>query len=383
MEIKVIKFGIFCALLISLIFILGCELPHKFPDLNYNSFPNSHCFNIERLTDTPALIFKEGSPEVVIAKDGTVSVLWLSVATKTPFIFGRYLAEEGWSAAEMLASCVGSWDVAPGPEGGFLLARSDWGNIYVDEPWDSGSWVLSFTGRAERPAITSTDTGVYTIWQRKIPEGSFVVEGAIYRESNWSTPVRSLTPEYRATRLFILGNKPGNLLLIIEMGNGIYVAKLSDELQLETPLIRIHSSPTEILYATGTTAQDGAYWLTWAEGSSGEGQIYVASSSDGETWSEPQRISIEGERNLYPAITADRGYLYIVWTSFVQGGSGVYGQIKGRKHPVGEAEAGWQKIEELYQTPILGEDASIVARYGEVWLAWEQNWDIYALRLYN
>jgi len=389
-----IKLCVFYILVVSLGLMVGCN-PSQLTglDLDHNRNDgvnaNAHCFGITRLTDTK---FPETGPKVNIDKDGKVGVFWSFRGTMTPLVIGRYLVdeEEGWSRPERLASFVGSWDVAPSPdpEGGFLLIRSDWGNIFVSDLQDGREWVLTSEGGAGSPSITTVRARAYALWDRKISKGSFVIEGAIYQDGNWSAPIRilALPSGHRPTRLFILGRELADPLLVIEVkeiGEGkaaIHIARISDELRLETPLTEIYSSSIDFLSTGGVTGPDGAYWLTWAEGAPGKEQVYVV-HIEGELWFEPQQISTEGERNISPVITADQEHVYIVWTSFSEMGEGKeYGRIIGKKC---SSEGIWKKIEELYQESAFGRSPSIAADQEKIWLSWEWEGEIYALRLCN
>lgn len=136
---KDIKLYLLCVVVASFGLMLGCnlnQLPGINLDHNHDDELNAsaHCFDIARLTETG---FLETEPKVVIDKNGRVGVFWSFRGTITPLVIGRYLVEEEgrWTGPERVASFVGSWDVAPSPDpgGGFLLIRSDWGNILVSD----------------------------------------------------------------------------------------------------------------------------------------------------------------------------------------------------------------------------------------------------------
>lgn len=339
---------------------------------------------IEKLTDND---YQDSAPQIAIDSTGTIAVLWLSLEMRTPVIKGRFLSPDGWSEEQELGTCVGHWDVALGPRGGFLLIRSHWGNLYARELMVGGKEQQISSGTISSPSILVTNSRACIIWQRKISEGVNAIEGAIYRGGDCSDPIQILTTEPRIVRPFMLGAGDELLLVVVlerDRGSGIWLARLSQELQLVTPLTKLRDLSTEdCSNAEGAITTDGSFGLAWEEGAKGEEQIYVSSSSDGEVWSEPERISIIGERNLDPAIAIDEDVIYVIWTCFDQGGgeSEQYGRIRGRWRQLG-AE-GWQEIEGLYQegVPILGRDAAIAAGQDRLWLTWEWWKEVYVRQI--
>lgn len=365
------RFSLLPVLAIFLILLPGCDL------LDWLFKPPSadHCYTVERLTNND---YNEVGPKILMAEDGPIAVFWLSLEMMTPFVVERHLSAGSWSVEARLASCVGDWDVTATRDG-FLLVRSDWGNVFVDDLQSEKRWELTTEGGAGSPVIISTGTRAYALWQRRLAEGSFVVERAIYRGGDWSASTEVLAVDHRAERLLLLGKENG-LLLVIETDSGIYTARLSEELRLEGALLEMHSSSAGLSHIAGAVTPDGIYWLAWAEGLSGEEQVYGSSSSNGDSWSEPRQVSLEGKQNIRPAIAADQHYLYLVWSSS-NGGGGEYGQLKGRRLQIGGAD--WRKIKELYEgTPLIyGRDIAVTSSQEQVWLVWEWDEEIYALRL--
>ncbi|MCK4411024.1 hypothetical protein KAV67_01950 [Candidatus Bipolaricaulota bacterium] len=345
---------------------------------------NSWDYAIKRLTDNS---YQDSAPQIAMDNSGTVAVLWLSLEMRTPVIKGRFLSTDGWSEEQELGACVGHWDITLGPRGGFLLVRSHWGNLYARELMLGGKEKQISSGMISSPSILVTNSRACIIWQRKISERVNAIEGAIYRDSDWSDPIQILTTEQRIVRSLMLSAGDELLLVVVlgrDGGSSICLARLSQGLHLVIPLTKLRDLSTQDYpNAEGAITADGSPWLAWEEGAKGEEQIYVSSCSDGKVWSEPERISIIGERNLDPAIAVDEDVIYVIWTSFDQkGGEGKqYGRIRGRWHELG-AE-GWQEIEGLYQegVPILGRDAAIAAGGDRVWLAWECEEEIYMLQL--
>ena len=375
---------VFLLIILPLFALLGGCFPANFRGIDFRPMvtslgDNAGCCGIERLTSNS---YQDGSPQIALDSVGTVVVLWLSLEMRTPVIKGRLLSANGWSEEQDFGPCVGHWNIAPSPGGaGFLLARSHWGNLYA-RPLRGGKEKLVSTGMISSPSILSANDGAYVIWQRKISEGVSTIEGSIYRDGNWSEPIQILTTDQRIVRSFMLAGENELLLVAVLERDGsssIWLARLSEEMRLVNPLTKLRDLSLNDPHVKGATASDGSFWLAWDEGAKGAEQIYISSSSDGEVWSEAERISLIGERNLDPAIAMDQNAVYVTWTSFDQRG-GEYGWIRGRWHRIGAD--GWQEIEGLYQdTPILGRDTTIAAGQGRLWLAWEWEKEIYVLEL--
>lgn len=345
---------------------------------------NTACCEIERLTNNG---YQDSSPQIAIDNVGTVAVLWLSLEMRTPVIKGRFLSRAGSSGEQELGACVGHWDVSPRPKGGFLLVKSHWGNLYARELTEGGKKKEQHisSGMISSPILVANDR-IYILWLRKMSAGVNAVEGAIYDEGNRLDPILIITTKQRIIRAFMLGASD-ELLLVVALeengGSSIYVARLTGELALKGPLTQLVDLRSSYPNVEGIRSSDGDFWLAWDEGAKGGEQIYVSSSSNGEVWSEPERISIVGERNINPAIVADQDVIYVIWTSFARrGGDGEqYGEIKGRWHRIGTES--WREILGLYQkgSPILGREAAIDTSGGQLWLAWEWEGEIYVTTL--
>jgi hypothetical protein len=340
---------------------------------------------VERLTENG---YQDVFPKIVIDNAGKVAVFWLSLEMRTPIIKGRFLSTSGWSKEQEFGACVGHWDVTSSPKGGFLLVRTHWGDLYATELMVGGSGKQSLisSGMISSPSVLTTGDKAYIIWQRKISEENTVIEGATYRSNNWSSPIQILTIAAQPIiHSFILGI--GDTLLLVavlkeDKGSGIYWARLSEELQIKAPLTKLRDLSVDYPNVEGTTAPNGSFWLAWEDGAEGEEQIYVSSSPDGASWSQPEMISPGGNRNLGPAIAADQG-VYVIWTSFDQDAEEQYGRLQGQWRQLGMA--GWQEIKGLSREgrPVLGRDVAIAIGQGRIWLTWEWKEEIYVLLLTN
>jgi len=323
--------------------------------------------SLTRLTDNTYL---DVSPKIVIDCSGRPAVFWLSLEMRTPVINGRFYDGDGWSEVRDFGACVGHWDAVAYPSGGFLIARTHWGRLYLKglnsaQPW---TWYGGL-GQAGRLALSSDPNGWYLIWSAK-RNAKYLVQGmsddleAPLALAEFDAPIVALEvlplPEYLL--IFLTVYQEGRTALWVQPA--------------DRSLHPIQSPECEFLFRTvdpwvsAVRDANGEIWLVWQDGVGETRGIYVSSSPNGLTWSSPKRVSPWDLDCAQPVIATDgEGRIFIVWTEFeLQNLRGVYWSPEALQ---------WQPLSFLEEYGIKGEEASLAVDDGKLWLAWERKEEIY------
>jgi len=186
--------------------------------------------------------------------------------------------------------------------------------------WNRQSWVSSFTGVADKPALAAANGRLYVYYQNSALMSTVSSnEGA-----TWSAP---LAIEAGGRNAAPVVDGAGNVHVFYNTTNAIKVASASPAraggyvLGTVSNAVALQSRPTQYranIYAAAGISASGTYYVAWADGrNAGHGNdILYSRSTDGKVWSAPQVLNSDGGSadQLMPALAVGRdGAVTVAW----------------------------------------------------------------------
>ena len=315
--------------------------------------------------------YPDVNPKVARDVLGRAAIFWLSIKMRTPVIKGRFYIDGSWTKERDLGLCVGHWDVSASPKGGFLLARSHWGELHLEYLNLDKIWTWSKRpGLAGRIALCTSSNRSYLVWSER-SNGRYRVRGAFGAFNDFRGPLTVAEFNAPIASLHLLP-LVDHLLLFVTVrqspGTALWVQPLDLSLHPIGNSERAFVFQTDNPRVSVTSDAEGRAWLVWQDKVGGIGIIYVSSSSDGLAWSFPERISPIGINCAQPAIVGDER-VFVVWTE------GDTQLLRGAFWSPSTLQ--WESLSFLKKSDMKGQGASLAVEDGKLWLTWERKEEIY------
>ncbi|UCD49845.1 MAG: right-handed parallel beta-helix repeat-containing protein [Phycisphaerales bacterium] len=123
----------------------------------------------------------------------------------------------------------------------------------------------------------------------------------------------------------------GNIWAVWETGldgdRDVYVAMMAAQTNDFAPSVALATGAGDQCNPDIALASDGQLYTVWQDNSGGNWDIYLATSSDGTTWSRPELLTDSDDNQTQPAITIDGespSRVYVAWQDDRHGGADVY-----------------------------------------------------------
>jgi hypothetical protein len=249
------------------------------------------------------------------------------------FAYASFDGGKTWAASQPYidrnASRLNAADptVAFGPDGkvyfGFVALNPAQGAVAVStsldggRTWASQSWVTSFAGAADKPAIAASTSGLYVFYQNQALLWTSSANGG----ATWSA---AKTIEAGGRNAAPVVDRNGNVKVFYNTTNAIRLASVgiggNSSPVTVANTVALQARPTQYrasIYAAAAIDANGHYYVAWADGrNAGRGNdILYTQSSNGTTWSAPSRVNSDNSSadQLMPSLSVANGVVTVAW----------------------------------------------------------------------
>jgi len=180
--------------------------------------------------------------------------------------------------------------------------------------WASQSWVTSFAGAADKPAIAASGSSLYVFYQNQSLLSTVSADGG----ATWSS---ATTIEAGGKNAAPVVDRNGNVSVFYNTTSAIRVARVGGKSATVAATTPLQGRPAQYranIYASAGVDASGNYYVAWADGrNAGRGNdILLSRSSNGESWSAPVTLNTDAGSadQLMPALSVGRdGAVTVAW----------------------------------------------------------------------
>jgi BNR repeat-like domain len=180
--------------------------------------------------------------------------------------------------------------------------------------WSAQSWVTSFTGTADKPAIAAANGKLVVFYQNQSLLSTTSADGG----ASWST-ARLIEAGGRNAAPVV--DRNGNVTVFYNSGNAIKMTSAGGgRITTVATTAPLQGRPTNYRasnYPTAGVDASGNYYVAWADGrNTGRGNDILYTRSNGSSWSAPATVNTDSGSSdqLMPALSVSAdGSVTIAW----------------------------------------------------------------------
>jgi len=258
--------------------------------------------------------------------------------------------------------------------------------------WSSQSWVTSFTGAADKPAIAQSNGRLYVYYQNQSLMSTYSSNGGL----TWSS---AATIEAGGRNAAPVVDRAGNVHVFYNTADAIKVARAgSARVTTVSNAVALQARPTQYranIYATAGISSNGTMYVAWADGRSQAtgNDILVSRSTDGTNWSAPARVNTDAGNadQLMPALSVSKdGSVTVAWLDTRNDPARVNYDVYMARSVDGVNFSGNSRVSAVSSNPnndprmqgqLIGDYFALGAGQGKVYVVWtdtrNNNEDIY------
>jgi len=258
--------------------------------------------------------------------------------------------------------------------------------------WSSQSWVTSFTGVADKPAIAQTGGKLYVFYQNQSLMSTVSSNGGL----TWSA---ASTIEAGGRNAAPVVDRTGGVYVFYNTSDSIKVARAgSSRVTTISNAVALQARPTQYranIYATAGISTNGTMYVAWADGRSQAtgNDILISRSTNGSSWTSPSRVNTDSGNadQLMPALTVSKdGSVTVAWLDTRNDASRVNYDVYMARSMDGTSFGGNSRVSAVSSNPnndprmqgqMIGDYFALGAGSGNVYVVWtdtrNSNEDIY------
>lgn len=180
--------------------------------------------------------------------------------------------------------------------------------------WASQSWVTSFSGSADKPAIAASGSKLYVFYQNQSLLSTVSADGG----ATWSA---ASTIEAGGKNAAPVVDRNGNVSVFYNTASAIKMSRVGGRAVTVAATTPLQGRPTQYrasIYPSAGVDANGNYYVAWADGrNAGRGNdILFSRSSNGSGWSAPATLNTDAGSadQLMPALSVGRdGSVTVAW----------------------------------------------------------------------
>jgi hypothetical protein len=254
--------------------------------------------------------------------------------------------------------------------------------------WASQSWVTSFTGAADKPAIAQANGRLYVFYQNQSLMSTYSSNGGL----NWSTAAAIEAGGRNAAPVV---DRAGNVHVFYNTADAIKVVRVGNFTSKITTIsnaVALQARPTQYranIYATAGISSNGTMYVAWADGRSQAtgNDILYSRSTNGTSWSAPTRVNTDAGNadQLMPALTVSKdGSVTVAWLDTRNDGARVNYDVYMARSIDGISFSGNSRVSTVSSNPnndprmqgqMIGDYFAMGAGEGKVYVVWTDTRD--------